>query len=176
MALLRPRAALFALALAGLPAALSAQGTEVMLGGLEHDTTQAVEVSADRLTVEQATGTSVFSGGVVVGQGEMRLSAETVRIEYREGAADGATGERQQGAIARMLASGGVTLVTGSAAAEAQEAEYSIDSGRIVMEGDVLLTQGGNALSGDRLIVDLTEGTGTMEGRVRTIIQPDGNQ
>ena len=39
------------------------------------------------------------------------------------------------------------------------------------MTGDVILTQGPNALSGERLIVDLTSGTGRMEGRVRTIFQ-----
>ena len=156
------------LALAG---PVTAQGAEVLFGGMStHDSTQPVEVTAEQLFVDQASGASVFSGGVVVGQGDMRLSAESIRIEYRQGA-DG-----QPGGISQLIASGGVTLVVGAEAAEAREAVYSIDEGTIVLTGDVLLTQGGNALSGERLVVDLNTNTGTMEGRVRTIIQPGSAQ
>ena len=40
------------------------------------------------------------------------------------------------------------------------------------MEGDVLLTQGKNALSSQRLTIDLNAGTGQLEGRVQTIFVP----
>jgi lipopolysaccharide export system protein LptA len=40
------------------------------------------------------------------------------------------------------------------------------------MEGDVLLTQGQNALSSERLSIDLNAGTGRLEGRVQTIFVP----
>ena len=40
------------------------------------------------------------------------------------------------------------------------------------MTGDVLLTQGANALSSERLRIDLNAGTGALEGRVRTIFVP----
>ena len=40
------------------------------------------------------------------------------------------------------------------------------------MEGDVLLTQGQNALSSEQLSIDLNAGTGRLEGRVKTIFVP----
>jgi lipopolysaccharide export system protein LptA len=40
------------------------------------------------------------------------------------------------------------------------------------MTGDVLLTQSGSALSGQKLVIDLKAGTGVMEGRVQTVFQP----
>ena len=40
------------------------------------------------------------------------------------------------------------------------------------MEGDVLLTQGQNALSSQKLRIDLNAGTGRLEGRVETIFMP----
>lgn len=161
---------LFAIAAALLLSAphAAAQGAQVLLGTITHDTDQQIEISADQLSVDQATGVSIFSGGVVVGQGDMRLNAQEVRIEYTED-------ENGGGGISRLMASGGVTLVTPGEAAEAQEAIYTVSSGIIEMRGDVLLTQGANALSGQRLVVDMTRGTGTMEGRVRTIIQPGTN-
>lgn len=40
------------------------------------------------------------------------------------------------------------------------------------MTGDVLLTQGESVMSGQKLSVNLRSGTGQMDGRVRTILQP----
>lgn len=163
----RVKAAVLAVALAGfVPAMLLAQGTQVAFGGLSHDTTLPIEITSDRLTVNQADGSATFVGHVVIGQGEMRLSAGEVRVEY-------ASGSDSTGQIRRLLASGGATLVNGAEAAEANEAVYTIETGVIILTGNVILTQGRNAMSADRLIVNLKQGTGTMEGRVKTILQAD---
>ncbi len=150
--------------LAGTPVAM-AQQAQVAFGGLKQDTTLPVEVQADSLAVNQADGSATFTGNVLVSQGEMRMTAGTVRVEY------GA----EAGAIARLHASGGVMLVAAKDAAEAQEATYTIDAGQIVMQGDVLLTQGKSAISGQKLLLDLKAGTGVMEGRVKTVFTPGGN-
>lgn len=148
-----------------LAAPAAAQEAKVAFGGLAQDTTLPVEVEADTLSVNNADGTAVFSGNVLVGQGEMRLSAAEVRVEY---APDGR-------AIQRLHATGGVTIANLADAAEAREALYTIDSGVIVMTGDVLLTQGQSALSGQKLTINLKDGTGVMEGRVSTTFVPGGN-
>ena len=150
--------------LIGLSAPASAQGTSVSFGALQQDTTAPVEITADSLSVDQSDGSATFSGNVLIGQGDMRLSAGEVRVEYAAG--DNADGQ----SIERLLASGGVTLATATEAAEAQSAEYHIASGKITMTGDVLLTQGPNAMSSQRLVVDLKSGTGQMDGRVKTIL------
>ena len=140
-----------------------AQGTSLAFGGLKHDASLPVEVAADSLKVDQSDGSAVFSGNVLVSQGEMKLAASSVRVEYVDG---GDTGQ-----IEKMLASGGVTFTNGLEAAEAQEATYTLTSSAVVMTGDVILTQGSNAITGERLVIDLENGTGNMEGRVRTIFQ-----
>ena len=138
-----------------------AQGTNVAFGTLKADPTLPVEVTADTLDVSQADGTAIFTGNVVIGQGEMRLSADRVLVVYNE-EADG---------IDRMQATGGVVLVNGPDAAEADKADYSVASGVIVMTGNVLLTQGANALTSERMTVNLTTGTANMAGRVKTILK-----
>jgi lipopolysaccharide export system protein LptA len=60
-------------------------------------------------------------------------------------------------------------------AAESKEAVYTIGSGNLVMTGDVLLTQGKSAIAGQKLVIDLKAGTGTMQGRVSTTFVP-GNK
>ncbi|SIS54230.1 lipopolysaccharide export system protein LptA [Roseivivax lentus] len=149
--------------LAGLvPAALLAQGAEVTFGTMQQDSSLPVEVSADQLSVDQSSGTAIYSGDVVVGQGDMRLAAAQVRVVYIEGA----------GQIERLEATGGVTLVSGEEAAEAERADYNVAAGTVVMTGNVLLTQGANALTADRMVVNLEDGTAQMDGRVRSVFQP----
>jgi lipopolysaccharide export system protein LptA len=142
-----------------------AQQAQVAFGGLKQDTSLPVEIEADSLTVNNADGSAEFTGNVLVGQGDMRLRAGAIRVEY---GADGRT-------IDRLVASGGVTLANGAEAAEAREAIYTIASGEVVMTGDVLLTQGQTALSGQKLVIDLKAGTGRMEGRVQTTFIPGQN-
>ena len=150
---------LFLLASAG-----SAQ-TNINLGGISADPSAAVEVSADQLSVDQDTGKAVFSGNVVVGQGDLRLSAGRVEIKYGSSNAD----------IESLSASGGVTFVTATEAAEASSAEYNIAGGTLTLIGEVLLTQGASAISADRMRVTLSTGSAELSGNVRTTFQQSGN-
>lgn len=158
------RFAIMFVVLALLPPALAAQ-TDIAIGGLTADPTAPVEVSADSLSVDQTTGEAIFAGNVVIGQGEMRIAAARVVIVYDEAS----------GAITRLTASGGVTFVTATEAAEANEAVYDLAGQMLTLSGDVLLTQGASAISADRMVVDLAAGTARMDGRVRTVLTQGGN-
>ena len=147
-----------------LPPAAFAQ-TAVDLAGISVDRSAAVEVAADSLEVDQKSGKAVFSGNVVVGQGDLKISAARIEVVYSEGTGD----------ISRLLASGGVTFVTATEAAEAENAIYDIVGGRLILTGDVLLTQGPSAISANEMSVNLTTGAAVLEGRVRTVLQQGGN-
>ncbi|TCP58718.1 lipopolysaccharide export system protein LptA [Rhodovulum bhavnagarense] len=162
------RVAVAAMALVLFPVSVSAQDTAIAFGTLAHDSGLPVEITAEALDVDQEDGTATFRGGVLVGQGEMRLSADRVLVVYGE------TPEGARARIARLEASGNVLMTLGAEAAEAQNAVYTIDRAKVVMTGDVLLTQGDSAIAGQRLEVDLGRGTGAMSGRVRTVFQPEG--
>ncbi len=152
------------LALIGGAAGLHAQGTQVGFGTIKADPTLPVEVTSDSLDVDQATGKAEFTGNVVVGQGDMRLSAPRLLVIYKA-----------SGGIERLEATGGVTLVSGPDAAQADRADYTIDSGVVVMTGNVLLTQGQNALTSQKMTVNLVTGTAQMVGRVKTVLNTGGN-
>jgi len=98
-------------------------------------------------------------------KGEMKLAAGEVKVSY---GAD-------KKSIETLVASGGVTVTNLGDAAEAKEALYTIGSGVIVLSGDVLLTQGPSAMAGQKLTINLKDGTGVMEGRVTTTFVPGGN-
>ena len=158
------RLALVIALLMSAPAAL-AQAANIALGTGGFDRTQPVEVTSDALSVDQESGQAVFDGNVLVVQGKVRLSAGKVTVEYKQ------TDGRPSG-IARLIATGGVTFVTESDAVEAREAVYSVEGANVRLKGDVLLTQGPNAIAGDTMVINLETGSGTMEGRVRTVFNP----
>ena len=141
---------------------LQAQQANIAFGGMKQDTSLPVTLDADTLSINNADGTAVFTGNVVVAQGDMRLTAGEVRVDYTP---DGS-------GIKTLHATGGVTLINAADAAEAKAAVYTIASGDVVMTGDVLLTQGKNAISGQKLVLNLKAGTGVMEGRVQTVFNP----
>lgn len=178
-----------------------AQGTTTPFSNFKHDSTQPVEITSDALEVDQAAGKAVFTGTVKVAQGELRMASDRLEVFYvqppadpKDGAAKaGATktdtakpdvakpdapagGAPRGGGIDHMIATGNVTLTTGAEAAEAEKASYVVATGIVEMEGDVLLTQGPNALSGEKLYIDLNAGTGRMAGRVKTIFTPQSDQ
>lgn len=134
-------------------------------GSVKVDPSLPVEVTSESLNVNQENGSAEFVGDVIVVQGEMRLSAERVLVIYNE----------DQSAIERLEAIENVVLVSPPDAAEGDWAEYTIESGVIRMNGNVLLTQGPSVISGDQMIANLTSGTATMTGRVKTILQPGGD-
>lgn len=142
-----------------------AQGTQLSFGSLTQDTDAPIEIEADELAISQADNSATFSGNVVISQGEMSLSAPLVTVVYNSETSD----------IEQLIASGGVTLVSGDEAAEAETAEYSITSGTIVMRGDVLLAQGLNSLAAEEMTVNLNDGSALLSGRVRTVLRPQGS-
>lgn len=166
LALMPVAARLVPTALALLLAGGGALAQEAPFAGLATDPEAPVEVAAESLSIDRATGVAVFEGGVVVGQGALRLTADRVEVEYGP--------ERR---ISRLTATGAVTLASGADAAEAGRAVYDVEAGEILLSEEVLLTQGaaeagaaGPVLSADRLRLDLATGQAVIEGGVRTVL------
>lgn len=136
-------------------------------GGLQHDRTSPIEITADALEVRQAESIAVFEGDVIAGQGTLRLTAQRVEVFY-----DAEDSNSETGAIKRLNATGGVFISNGAETAQGQEAEYDVETGKIAMSGDVVLTQGENVISGETLTIDLNVGQGRVEGRVKSIFTP----
>jgi len=151
------------------PISVAAQSS-LAFSGLRHDSSLPVELTADRLNLNQSAGTALYSGDVKVAQGTLRLAADKLLVEYQ------ASGGSVTGTVRQMTASGDVTLTNGAEAAEGSKAIYVIETGMVTMTGDVLLTQGQNALAGETLTIDLNSGSAAIEGRVRTVFQTQATE
>ena len=148
-----PRSGLLAL----LPLALAAPaaGQSGGFGLADHDTSAPVNVTADRVEVQDRVDRAIFAGTVRVAHGDLRLAAERVTLAYST--AGGIE-------IERLDASGGVTVSSPSETARGQFGIYDTDRRLITLIGDVVLTRGANELRGGRLVIDLTSGRAVVEG------------
>lgn len=152
-------------ALVGLSQPAAAQ-IAIGFGGVAHDSNQPVEAISDTLTIDQTNGRALFSGNVIIIQGDLRIAAQDVEVIYTD-----QDGERS---VDEVIATGGVLITRGEDAAEGTDAVYAVAAALLTMTGDVLVTQGTTTIAGDRMVVDMTTGDGIVEGRVRTVLTPQG--
>ena len=139
----------------------SAQGLQVAFAGFDQDAEEPIEIAADSMAIDQENGSALLTGNVVIGQGDLRLAAPRVNVNYSE-----------EGGISTIRATGGVTVVTPEEEVEAQTALYTLSEDSMFLSGDVLLSQGRSAVSAKTMRVNLADGTALLEGRVRTVLQP----
>lgn len=143
----------------------AAQSTQVGFGTVQDNSGLPVEVTADRLDVDQNTGLAIFRDNVVIVQGEMRLTANQVTVFY----------DNEIDAVERVEAIGDVVFVSGLDAAESDKADYYVATGILIMSGDVLVVQGPSAITSDEMTVYVDQGTAELTGRVRTVLQTEDN-
>jgi lipopolysaccharide export system protein LptA len=120
-----------------------------------HDSNAPVDVAADRIEVQDRADRAVFSGAVVVRQGELKLTAARLTVAYSN------TGGIE---IERIDASGGVTVTSPSETARGQFAVYDLNQRIITLIGGVTLARGDSNVNGGRLVLDLDSGRAVMDG------------
>lgn len=121
-----------------------------------HNSNAPVDFSANSIEVQDRSDRVVISGNVRVNQAGLVLTAARMTVAYtRQGGTD----------VNRLDATGGVTVTKGDERATGNVAIYDLDRRLITMVGNVELRQGGNRLSGGRLLIDLNSGRATVDGR-----------
>lgn len=172
---MRPSLFLATLALAALPVLAGAQ----VMPRLSQDSKQPIEITADKLEVQQQQRLAIFYGNVDARQGEIRLRADTLRVHYADNTATQKNAEAQS--ISRIDAVGNVFFSSQKETAQGEQGVYDVDRGTITMNGAVVLTSGESVIRGTRLVMNLNTGTSTMDeaptasgkpGRVRGLFVP----
>jgi lipopolysaccharide export system protein LptA len=141
------------------------RGTNLSLGAFKVSADMPIEVVSDELQMDQNISTAIFKGNVLVEHGDLTLNCATVLVEY--GTPEGSTKSNQ---IIRITATGDVKMTSPTETAESDKAVYTLATRQVVMTDNVVVTQGPNTVSGERMVVSLDDGTAVMQGRVRTTI------
>lgn len=120
-----------------------------------HDSDAPVDVAADRIEVQDRADRAIFSGNVVVSQGQLTLTAPRLTVAYSSG------GGVQ---LRRIDATGGVTVKSPSETARGNIGIYDTQARIITLIGDVSLVQRDANVNGGRLVIDLDSGRAVMDG------------
>ncbi len=136
---------------------------------------QPIELAADRLEVLQNNRTAIFTGNVIVTQGNIHMNAAQMTVYYRESGGEGEMGK----GIYRIAAEGKVLFTTPGETAQGDTAVYDVDAETIHLLGNVLLTRDKNILKGTKLDYNLKTGRSVLSGgaggggRVHGLFVPD---
>ncbi|HEU0098764.1 MAG TPA: LptA/OstA family protein [Allosphingosinicella sp.] len=120
-----------------------------------HKTNAPVDVAADRIEVQDRADRAIFSGNVVVRQGDLTLTAPRLTVAYSSGGGV---------ELRRIDATGGVTVKSPSETARGNIGIYDTRARIITLIGDVSLVQRDANVNGGRLVIDLDSGRAVMDG------------
>ena len=121
-----------------------------------HDANAPVDFSANSIELQSRADRVIINGNVEVRQAGLTLTAARMTIAYTDTRAVD---------VNRIDATGGVTMTKGGDSARGDFGTYDLDRRLITLIGNVELRQSGNRLSGGRLVIDLTSGRATIDGR-----------
>ncbi|MFL5333878.1 MAG: LptA/OstA family protein [Geminicoccaceae bacterium] len=143
-----------------------------------------IEITADRLVLEQNQQKAIFSGNVDALQGDTTLRTDLLRVFYVSDEERKATGTQQT--VRRLEAEGNVVITQPGETATGNSGTYDVVGGKMVLLGDVVLTRNKNVVRGDRLDVDRNTGVsvvttnkaqtasgGGRDQRVRALFVPE---
>ena len=166
MMAMRPIGTIFALTAAGLIAsAASAQKQDSVSALKGHKTNAPVDVTSDRIEVQDRADRAIFSGNVQIRQADLTMVADRVTVAY----------STQGGVqINRIDASGGVIVRSPSETARGEFGIYDTDRKLITLIGGVQLNRGANQVNGSRLVIDLDSGRAVIDGGPAGVNQSGG--
>jgi lipopolysaccharide export system protein LptA len=131
---------------------------------------QPMHIEAAKLEVREKEKVATFTGNVQVVQGDTTMRCASMVVYYDEGkspvakkpAAQGSGGGQQ---INRLEAKGGVIVIQKDQTATGETATFDVRTNTITMTGNVVINKGLDVTRGDRVVVDMTTGKTTVEGK-----------
>lgn len=167
-----------ALSLFGVPAAF-AQQPGTAFSGYRENADKPIDIEADLLEVDDKKQIATFRGNVSATQGDFNLRSKELEVIYARGAsADakpaaaaeaaktaGAQSDPFGGGDIRFIRAKGRVFVTSkdNQTATSEEAFFDVKAQKVTLERDVTLSQGGNVIKGDKLLIDIATGRSTFE-------------
>jgi len=153
-------------ALAALPgSAALGQSREPVSALKGHNSDAPVDVTADRIEIQDRADRAIFAGNVKVRQAELTLDAERLTVAY---SSDGGV------QIRRLDAAGGVVVRSPSETARGEFGIYDLDRRLITLIGNVQLDRGANRVAGSRLVINLDSGRAVIDGGPPGVNQSGG--
>lgn len=124
---------------------------------VKHDNNAPITISSDSFQADLNAKTGVYSGNVLINQGDMKLRANNVKLSTINSKLD------------KVMASGNVVVDSPkSGIITGDNGIYSVGPRTVVMTGNVTLKKGKDVMRGAQLTVNLNTGQAVLGGGART--------
>ena len=121
----------------------------------KHDASAPINISADKFVADSDAKTGTWTGNVIVIQGDMRMRANSVRLNVvgKENKPD------------KIFANGSVVMDSpNSGTVTGDNGVYDVVARTVTMTGKVVLTKEKDVMRGSQLTVNLETGVATLGG------------
>ncbi|MEN3376414.1 MAG: lipopolysaccharide export system protein LptA [Hyphomicrobiales bacterium] len=158
------------------------QQTSGAMQGFQINRDQPVKIESLTLEVRDKQHQATFAGDVKLTQGDTTIQCKSLVVFYEDGAAAPAPSAKNAPApaataqkaatpgfggggqqIKRVEARGDVLVTQKDQTAKGEMGVFDIKTNNITLTGNVVVTQGTNVLTGERMVVNLTTGVTTVE-------------
>jgi lipopolysaccharide export system protein LptA len=156
-------------ALAATAALAQAKQQESISALKGHNSNAPVDVTADRIEVQDRADRAIFNGNVHVVQAELTLDTPRLTVAY-----SGGKGSDNNVQIRRLDAAGGVVVKSPTETAKGDFGIYDLDRKLITLIGNVQLNRQDNQVNGARLVIDLDSGRAVVDGGPPGVNQTGG--
>lgn len=168
------------LAYCALTLAAMADNIPQKAGGLSKNSKDPIAIEADSLEVFDKEQRAIYSGNVVVTQGETVMKAQKMIIFYdkpADGAAQPTSGTPDgDTSVRRVEAEGNVVILDKEQVATGDHGIYESASDIMTLTGNVALSKGQNVTKGQKLVYNLGTGVANVDagatGRVSSTFVP----
>jgi lipopolysaccharide export system protein LptA len=153
-----------------------AQPSTLLPGASSHE---PINISADKLDYFDKAQKAIYTGNVVVIQGDTRLKATvlTIFFDNKQGDAKAPSGPAlgSNSGVRRMEGKGPVVITNKDQVGAGDSLLYDKARNTFTLVGNVALSQGENVTRGDKMDYDLSTGQAvvTSKGRVHSLIIPN---
>jgi len=136
---------------------------------------QPISIDADKLVYYDKEHKAIYTGNVVVIQGDTKMTCTTMTVYLDHAPAQGAkpatdapAGPAADAGVKRLEAKGPVTVISKTQVATGDNGAYDKTEDKVYLIGHVTLSDGQNVTQGDKLTYDLKTGEATVDTSAKT--------
>jgi lipopolysaccharide export system protein LptA len=167
------------------PKKAPAAGSGTPLLGFGSNSKEPIKVDANSLEVFDKESRAVYTGDVVVVQGQTTMRCTVMVVFYVQargnnpGANPNPAAPSGQTSIRQIDCAGPVSLLSGTQSATSDKLVYEADKDIVTLTGKVVIADCDNVQRGERAVYDVKTGRATVDagpkGRVQGVFTPGGD-
>jgi lipopolysaccharide export system protein LptA len=154
-------------------------GTGAPFAGFGSSSKEPIKIDSNRLEVFDKENRAVYSGDVVVVQGQTTVRSSQMIVHYITNKSAGGNSQAApagQNSIRKIDFEGPVSVSSGTQAATGKFMTYDAQAETVTLTGNVIISDCDNVQRGERAVYDVKSGRATVDagakGRVQGVFTP----